>query len=62
MFFAVGEKEISKCGCGGDGVLKGRKHRKVVCKRCGSQGPVKPFASQAIEAWNRSLKKEKTDE
>ena len=58
MFFAVGEKEIRKCGCGGDGVLKGRKHLRVVCRRCGAQGPVKPFASQAIAAWNRNLKKE----
>ena len=59
MFFAVGENEIEKCGCGGEGVLKGRKKHKVVCKKCGAQGPVKPFASQAVDAWNRSVKKEK---
>lgn len=57
MFFAVGEKEIEKCGCGGEVTLKGRKHHRVVCKKCGAQGPVKPMASQAIAAWNRSVKK-----
>ena len=59
MFFAVGEREqkIEKCGCGGEGILKGRKKHKVVCTKCGAQGPVKPFASQAIAAWNKSVKK-----
>lgn len=57
MFFAVGEKEIEKCGCGGEAVLKGRKKYKMVCKSCGAQGPVKPLPSQAIVAWNRSVKK-----
>lgn len=56
------EVQIAKCGCGGEGVLKGRKKHKVVCQKCGAQGPVKPFASQAVEAWNRSIKKENQDE
>lgn len=50
---------IEKCGCGGEGILKGRKHHKVVCNKCGAQGPVKPFTSQAIASWNESVKKEK---
>ena len=58
MFFAVGEKGIEKCGCGGEGVLKGRKKHKVVCKKCGAQGPVMSLPSKAIQAWNRSIKKE----
>ena len=62
MFFAVGEKETEKCGCGGEGVLKGRKKYKVVCQKCGAQGPVKPLPSQAIAAWNLSNKKVKRDE
>lgn len=53
------EMKIEKCRhCGGEGILKGRKKLKVVCRKCGAQGPVKPLASQAIEAWNRSDKKE----
>ena len=51
------EFQIVKCGCGGEGILKGRKKHKVVCKKCGAQGPVKSFASQAIIAWNLSVKK-----
>lgn len=62
MFFAVGvkEKEIKRCRhCGGEGKLKGRKKLRVICQSCGAQGPVKPLASQAIEAWNLTAEKEK---
>lgn len=52
--------QIEKClHCGGEGVLKGRKKMKVICTSCGAQGPVKPLASQAVEAWNRCNTKEK---
>jgi len=54
--------QIEKCGCGGEGILKGRKKHKVVCTKCGAQGPVKPLTSHAIYAWNRSMKKENQDE
>ena len=38
--------------CGGKGVLKGRKKRKVVCTKCGAQGAEKPLASEAVASWN----------
>lgn len=38
--------------CGGKGVLKGRKKRKVVCTQCGAQGAEKPLASEAVASWN----------
>ena len=38
--------------CGGEGVLKGRKKRKVVCTKCGAQGAEKPLASEAVASWN----------
>lgn len=44
---------INRClHCGGEGVLVGRKKIRVECKKCGARGPVKPFRSQAIAAWN----------
>ena len=53
------DAQIEKCRhCGGEGILKGRKKHKVICKSCGAQGPEKPLPSQAIEAWNRSDEKE----
>ena len=56
------EIQIEKCGCGGEGILKGRKKRKVVCSKCGAQGPAKALASNSIYAWNQIVKKEKQDE
>ena len=38
--------------CGGKGVLKGRKKRRVVCTKCGAQGAEKPLASEAVASWN----------
>jgi len=58
MFFAVGEEEVKKCGCGGEGILKGRKHHKVVCNKCGAQGPVEKLPSKAVAGWNKSVKKD----
>ena len=44
--------------CGGKGVLKGRKKRKVVCTNCGAQGAEKPLASEAVASWNTLYAKE----
>ena len=49
------KSEINRClHCGGVAKLKGRKKMRVVCTVCGAQGPIKPFVSQAVDAWNMS--------
>ena len=46
--------EINPCHhCGAKGVLKGRKHHRVVCSGCGAQGPTAKTPSKAVELWNR---------
>ena len=41
--------------CGGEGIIKGRKKRRVVCKKCGAQGAEKPLASEAVASWNTAF-------
>lgn len=55
--------EIEKCKhCKGKGVLKGRKHYRVVCTVCGAQGPTKNTPSKAVKAWNQSADEDQSNE
>ena len=44
---------ISSCPyCGGKAKLHGRTAQRVVCTKCGAQGPKATLKSEAIKKWN----------